>query len=563
MAIFSLNEVFSPAVTQRYGTWRLARELINAGWEVWGSSDGTTFSTSGVDHWGTYSSSAQLANSWIALKRPGVDQGVCFHNGTAGTNQFRATYTKSGWSSSGVNATTPPLAVGVTAYLRGSAGGMVNFHWCHSSYTSNTVHVLNIMCQDAATDGSFYLIGWGDTPAAYSQYIVQFSILDLPATYAPDTHVWYVGSPTGGIADNGVFGYSSTSTHVPGTRPFYGFGENGSFVNLMSQGFVGDDGRKTITHIRLYEYATGYAIGFPKWIRNARSTGHGFTPITSYGTNRDWWIWPDGGDSVQPAIPWLTADRVYTNNTGSYYSIASPGILCEDVDLAVINPALDVPTANIVVGGMSPHEPRETVTFEYSYAGAGGSDVLRLVIYAYGDDGKSVLVYDGNAVPDAFPAPTENFEVVDNEDDGNEGFIQLRPIEGKHWPLELCNFVLLVKSDVDTSALYTTAATIDTADIPTGPTIEDQTPTPGAIINNATPVSFDILGAVVTIVYVQRYGEQIWETVYNNSTFAPIYAGSTREAITGGYRYTVYRQGGWGRAPTFTATAVDADGNIL
>lgn len=582
--VFSLNETPVSPESQRYATWKLADRMVAAGWEVWGSGNGTSFSTAGTNYWTAYTGALSSATKcWIALKRPGALQGVCLeiNNGGNYLSDLRVTYSMSSWSSTSVSATVAPLAVGQTGYVRGDGSGYAGFGWTNSSNAALMVSILTIICRDAATDGSFFIHTW--TTGAELRGRVHFSILDLPSEGILDPYIWYSGvSPTVGFSDHVAWNFDAYTPNSATGGQFSAFGTDGQFRRFTCGTVKGSDNALTshnsngwqsncgvITSLMMYQTVSPYSrIGVPKWIKMMTWAGYSGHTAPAYGMAYKGFSWvqhKETGDVYNPVIPWDGATNVLKYNTASQFSLTN-FLATHDMVVPEAAPPpepIDYPTASISVGGMAPHEPRETVTFDYSYTGVGGSGVIRIVIYAYGDDGKSVLVYDGGAIPDAFPAPTELFEIVDSDDDGETGFIQIRPIVNKYWPLELCNWVMTVTSDANTAVVATSSGTIDTSSIPTGPYINNQFPIPGAIIDNDTDVEFELIGAVVEIVYVQRYGTDIWETVYNNSEFAPIYDGSTREAISGGYKYTVHRDGGWGRAPEFTATAIDENGNIL
>lgn len=100
---------------------------------------------------------------------------------------------------------------------------------------------------------------------------------------------------------------------------------------------------------------------------------------------------------------------------------------------------------------------------------------------------------------------------------------------------------------------------------PTPPVVSNVSPSEATQLERGTPLSFDVTddsGAFRRIILkVQFAGMPTREFAHDGDTFAPMYlAGSTRETITGGYRYTLVRAGGWPAAPTITPYAIDALG---
>lgn len=100
-------------------------------------------------------------------------------------------------------------------------------------------------------------------------------------------------------------------------------------------------------------------------------------------------------------------------------------------------------------------------------------------------------------------------------------------------------------------------------DDPTPPVVTAETPQ-GTVLTPATPVVFTVTDEIElrrVIVHVRHAGRLAVEVVHDGDDFAPLYAGSSRTAITGGWRYSVTRLGGWLSAPTFRVFAADAAGN--
>ena len=96
------------------------------------------------------------------------------------------------------------------------------------------------------------------------------------------------------------------------------------------------------------------------------------------------------------------------------------------------------------------------------------------------------------------------------------------------------------------------------------PTIGNYVPTPGTPIGANDGVTFDVTGANSlrrVIVSVTSADTGIAEVVHDGDSFSGRFVnGSSRVGISGGYRYTIKRQGGWTGAPTFRVYATDVTG---
>ena len=191
-------------VDDNYFMWRAANELMNAGWLFVGSSNGTTFSLV-TSNWGTYAGSADQANAWICLVRPDNTNGFCFWRrnvaGMAGSNPSGSpsrviTYTTAGWNTAGASASTPPVPVGTTHYVRGDAsnGGGCWFGG-NAGAASIVVTRMNFVIRDPATDGSFVFYGFNN--ASQMPHYFCYSRV-YPATQhgnVGDPFVFVVGHP--------------------------------------------------------------------------------------------------------------------------------------------------------------------------------------------------------------------------------------------------------------------------------------------------------------------------------------------------------------------------------
>jgi hypothetical protein len=97
------------------------------------------------------------------------------------------------------------------------------------------------------------------------------------------------------------------------------------------------------------------------------------------------------------------------------------------------------------------------------------------------------------------------------------------------------------------------------------PVVSNVTPTPGTVITRSTPVGADITDngtfrRIIVAVFYPATG--LTEMVHDGDAFRGFYAlSSTREPISGGFRYRVLRDGGWPSAPTLQAWPIDTRGN--
>jgi hypothetical protein len=98
------------------------------------------------------------------------------------------------------------------------------------------------------------------------------------------------------------------------------------------------------------------------------------------------------------------------------------------------------------------------------------------------------------------------------------------------------------------------------------PEVSNVSPSVGSQITPTTPISIDITDEPAgefrrAVLHAAYSGLDWWEVIHNGDAFAPNYAtGSSRTAITNGYRYSLLRRGGWPGSPTFTPIAIDTSG---
>lgn len=78
-----------------------------------------------------------------------------------------------------------------------------------------------------------------------------------------------------------------------------------------------------------------------------------------------------------------------------------------------------------------------------------------------------------------------------------------------------------------------------------------------------TPLVVDVTGSLQYVSLNAAFdGYSLRENVHNSTSFAPNYIdGSTREAITDGYRYSLVRAGGWLTNPALSVDAISTSGN--
>jgi len=100
----------------------------------------------------------------------------------------------------------------------------------------------------------------------------------------------------------------------------------------------------------------------------------------------------------------------------------------------------------------------------------------------------------------------------------------------------------------------------------TPPFVGNFDPPSGTPILKTTPISFDVTedsGAFGRIFVAAFYAATgISELIHDGDGFRGYYAAtSSRQAVAGGFRYTVLRSRGWPSAPTIQTFAVDRAGN--
>lgn len=100
----------------------------------------------------------------------------------------------------------------------------------------------------------------------------------------------------------------------------------------------------------------------------------------------------------------------------------------------------------------------------------------------------------------------------------------------------------------------------------TAPVVSNYSPAPGATINPGDSITFDVTdnsGSFARIMVVAWYRDTgVQEVIHDGDGFTGYFTStSSRVIISGGYRYTVARFGGWEHSPTIRVFPIDAAGN--
>lgn len=100
----------------------------------------------------------------------------------------------------------------------------------------------------------------------------------------------------------------------------------------------------------------------------------------------------------------------------------------------------------------------------------------------------------------------------------------------------------------------------------TAPIISNFVPPIGTEIGRTDPIQFDVTDDIelVSVYITARYEDGTSECVWDHDSFqARFLAGSSRVAITDGYRFVLRRAGGWLSTPIIIdIVAVDGGGNV-
>lgn len=136
-------------------------------------------------------------------------------------------------------------------------------------------------------------------------------------------------------------------------------------------------------------------------------------------------------------------------------------------------------------------------------------------------------------------------------------------------PLPVGYYVVRAEDLVGNQDTNTTEATCTLVIAPapdvTPPTLANQLPAPGTLIDERTPLQFDVTdaGGLRRVIVTMRDAlDGVEEVVHDGDLFRGLFLGSsTRTVISGGWRYRVLRQGGWKSSPTMRVYALDTSGN--
>jgi len=100
----------------------------------------------------------------------------------------------------------------------------------------------------------------------------------------------------------------------------------------------------------------------------------------------------------------------------------------------------------------------------------------------------------------------------------------------------------------------------------TDPVIGNFVPTVGTEIARTDPIQFDVTDetGLASVYITARYEDGTAECVWDHDSFqARFLAGSSRNAITDGYRFVIRRAGGWLSTPIILdIVAIDMSGNV-
>lgn len=210
------------------------------------------------------------------------------------------------------------------------------------------------------------------------------------------------------------------------------------------------------------------------------------------------------------------------------------------------------------LAGHSP-SPGSTLSTSTSAVQLDVTDVSGLATYvvaALYDDGTEEIVYSGGFT-DAYTGSTSSIT--------NGTRLQFYRAEG--WK-ENPSFLLYATDSLGNATNGGTP--VDYLFTPTpadssAPAIANISPADGSTITRVTPIQFDVTDAssMPVVIVVAKYPSQLWEVVHDGVSFAPNYANSTRNAISGGFRFVLSRLGGWPGSPTFDVRASDIYGNAV
>lgn len=88
-------------------------------------------------------------------------------------------------------------------------------------------------------------------------------------------------------------------------------------------------------------------------------------------------------------------------------------------------------------------------------------------------------------------------------------------------------------------------------------------PPEGSAISSTTPLVIDVTDdlGLRRVIVAARFPDGTAELVHDGDLFSTRYASSSKTAISGGFRFTLRRQGGWFASPTIQVFPFDTSGN--
>lgn len=88
-------------------------------------------------------------------------------------------------------------------------------------------------------------------------------------------------------------------------------------------------------------------------------------------------------------------------------------------------------------------------------------------------------------------------------------------------------------------------------------------PPEGSSISSTTPLVIDVTDdlGLRRVIIAARFPDGTAELVHDGDLFSTRYASSSKTAISGGFRFTLRRQGGWFASPTIQVFPFDTSGN--
>lgn len=202
-------------------------------------------------------------------------------------------------------------------------------------------------------------------------------------------------------------------------------------------------------------------------------------------------------------------------------------------------PATTVP----VIGNWTPNPAVQiTATTAIGFDVTDPHGFRKIVVYAIASDGGEEVAWDGIAF-------SANYSAASTRTTITNGF-RFSVKRNGGWVVAPRVTVIAVNTDG-----------FEASTVP--PVVGNWTPTVGAQITTTTPIGFDVTDAAglsqVIVYAVAANGTT--EQAFNGTTFTADYdAASTRTVISGGYRFSIRRDGGWTVAPQITVAAVNVNG---